>query len=130
VKQTPGAIGYVELAYALENKLPQAQLQNKAGKWAVCTVPAVRAAAATKPDVSATNFSIVDTAGANTWPISGYTWVMVYENPADKARAKMTKDVLAWTVTKGQPIAGGLNYVPLPENVQASAAKTLSAIKL
>lgn len=130
VKQTPGAVGYVELAYALENKMDQAQVQNKGGKWVVCNASAVRAAAATKPDVSSTNFSIVDSAGAESWPISGYVWAMVYENPSDKARAKTTKDVLSWAVTKGQPIAGTLNYVPLPDNVQASATKTLSQIKL
>jgi phosphate transport system substrate-binding protein len=130
VKQTPGAVGYVELAYAIENKMPQAQVQNKGGKWAVCNASAVRAAAATKPDVSATNFSIVDRAGGDSWPISGYTWAMVYENPSDKGRAKMTKDVLSWAVTKGQRIAGTLNYVPLPENVQTTATKTLSQIKL
>ncbi|HEX3469241.1 MAG TPA: phosphate ABC transporter substrate-binding protein PstS [Candidatus Elarobacter sp.] len=130
VKQTPGGIGYVELAYALENKMEQAQLENKAGKWSVCTQGGTRAAAATRPDVSATNFSIVDAAAPNAWPISGYTWVMVYETPSDKARAKMTKDVLAWTVTKGQSIAGTLNYVPLPENVQQTALKTLGQIKL
>jgi phosphate transport system substrate-binding protein len=130
VKQTPGAVGYVELAYALENQLTQAQLQNKGGKWAICTVSGVRAAAATKPDVNATSFSIVDATGPESWPISGYTWAMVYENPSDKDRAKVTKDVLSWAVTKGQSIAGTLNYVPLPENVQASATKTLSQIKL
>lgn len=130
VKQTPGAIGYVELAYALENKLTQAQLQNKGGKWAPCTASGVRAAAATKPDVSATSFSIVDAGGSESWPISGYTWAMVYANPSDKGRAKLTKDVLSWAVTKGQPIAGTLNYVPLPDNVQSSATKTLSQIKL
>jgi phosphate transport system substrate-binding protein len=130
VKQTPGAIGYVELAYALENKMTQAAIENKAGKFAICTTAGVKAAAATRPDVNATNFSIVDAAGADSWPISGYSWVVVYQNPQDKARAKMTKDVLAWTVTKGQAIAGTLDYVPLPENVQATAMKTLSQISL
>jgi phosphate transport system substrate-binding protein len=126
VKQTVGAIGYVELAYALENKMPQAMVQNKAGKYAECGLDNVKAAAATKPDVSSTNFSIVDSAAANAWPIAGYTWAFVYQNPTDKVRAKLTKDVLAWAVTKAQPIAGTLNYVPLPENVQQTALKTLA----
>lgn len=130
VKQTPGAIGYVELAYAIENKMTQAMVQNKAGKYSECSLENVKVAAATKPNVSATNFSIVDAAGANAWPISGYTWAFVYSNPSDKARAKMTKDVLAWTVTKGQSIAATLDYVPLPENVQQTAMKTLAQIKL
>lgn len=130
VKQTPGAIGYVELAYAIENKMTQAMIQNKAGKYSYCTLEHVKAAAATKPNVSPVDFSIVDAAVPNAWPISGYSWVMVYGHPADKARAKVTKDVLAWTVTKAQPIAGTLNYVPLPSNVQKEALKTLSKIVL
>jgi phosphate transport system substrate-binding protein len=130
VKQTPGAIGYVELAYAIENKLSQSMVQNKAGKWGECALENVKAAAATKPDVSPTNFSIVDTSAADAWPIAGYTWAFVYQNPTDKARAKITKDVLAWAVTKAQPIAGTLNYVPLPQNVQQTALKTLAKVSL
>lgn len=130
VKQTPGTIGYVELAYAIENKMTQAMVANKAGKYSYCTLNHVKAAAATKPDVSPADFSIVDAAVPDAWPISGYTWAMVYQNPSDKARAKVAKDVLAWTITKGQPIAAQLNYVPLPPNVQQSALKTLAKISL
>lgn len=130
VKQTPGAIGYVELAYAIENKLSQASIQNKAGKFLECDLDDVKAAAATKPDVSPENFSIVDTAAANAWPIAGYTWAFVYQNPTDKVRAKVTKEALAWAVTKAQPIAATLNYVPLPENVQQTALRTLAKVSL
>jgi phosphate transport system substrate-binding protein len=130
VQQTPGAIGYVELAYALENKMEQAQIQNKAGKYSLCTLDHVKAAAATRPDVSASDFSIVDANGADSWPISGYSWAVIYQNPADKARAKVVKDVLTWLVTKGQAIAANLNYVPLPENVQQTALKTLAKVSL
>ena len=80
VKQTPGAIGYVELAYAIENKLSQSMVQNKAGKWAECTLDNVKAAAATRPDVSPTSFSIVDAAAPNASPIAGYTWAFVPES--------------------------------------------------
>jgi phosphate transport system substrate-binding protein len=130
VKQTPGAIGYVELAFALENKMDQAILQNKAGKWAICTPMGVKAAASTKASVSPTDFSIVDATGANSWPISGFSWGMVYEQPSDKARAKLTRDALVWLVTAGQPIAATLNYVPLPSNVEAYARKQLERVKL
>ena len=130
VKQTPGAIGYVELAYALENKMTQAMVQNKAGKYSICTLEHVKVAAATKPEVSSTNFSIVDATGAEAWPISGYSWVVVDQSATDKARSKVTKDLLTWLVTKGQPIAGSLNYVPLPENVQQTALATLAKISL
>ncbi len=81
VRSTPGAIGYVELAYVIENKMPAVTLQNKAGKWVACSPETVAAAAATKPNVSPTNFSIVDSAGANSYPVSGYSWVMIYKEP-------------------------------------------------
>jgi phosphate transport system substrate-binding protein len=131
VRQTPGAIGYVELAYAIENKMSTAEVQNKAGKWLSCTESSVRAAAATKANVSATDFSIVDRPGNDAYPIAGYTWAFVYQNPSDKARAKLVKDVLSWvTGNDAQRIAGSLNYVPLPETVQATAKKAIAEVKV
>ncbi len=131
VRQTTGGIGYVELAYAMENKLSTAQLENKAGKWVFCTASTVHAAASTKPNVSATDFSIVDRSEANAYPISGYTWAFVYENPTDKARAKLVRDVLTWvTGNDAQKIAASLNYVALPETVQDTAKKALAEVKV
>jgi phosphate transport system substrate-binding protein len=130
VRQTPGAIGYVELAYALENKMTQAELQNKAGKWLISTAAGAKAAAATKASVTPTDFSIVDAPGANAWPISGFSWVMVYEQPSDKGRGKLVRDVLSWLVTDGQSIAGSLNYVPLPPNISGFAKKQLDRMKV
>lgn len=130
IKQTPGAIGYIELAYAVENKMASAQIQNATGKFVGCSSATVGAAAATKPNVSASDFSIVDSNGANAYPIAGYSWVILYADPSDKARAKMVKDVLEWAATSGQAIAGTLNYVPLPSNVQSTARRSLSQIKL
>jgi phosphate transport system substrate-binding protein len=130
VKQTPGAIGYVELAYVIENKMTSALLENKAGKFLPCTADGVRFAAASKANVTATDFSIVDAAGALSYPISGYSWAFVYQEPKDKARAKLVVDALEWLVTDGQPIAGVLNYVPLPARVQQFSKKALDQVKL
>jgi len=130
VRQTPGAIGYVELAYVIENKMSAAKLENAAGKFLACTQADVAAAAATKPNVSATDYSIVNAKGADAYPIAGYTWAMVYAQPADKGRAKLVRDVLEWTITQGQGIAGGLNYAPLPANVQKSALRALEQVKV
>jgi phosphate transport system substrate-binding protein len=131
VRQTAGAIGYVELAYAIENKMTTAQVENKSGKWLFCTQSTVRAAAATKGNVSATDFSIVDRPGDNAYPISGYVWAFVYENPSDKSRAKLVKEVLSWvTGADAQKIAGSLNYVPLPDAVQETAKKALAEVKV
>jgi phosphate transport system substrate-binding protein len=126
VRQTPGAIGYVELAYVIQNNMTAALLQNRAGKWVACSTDTVAAAAATKPEVSATNFSIVDAPGANSYPISGYSWVVVYKKPADPARAKALYEVLSWLVgPQGQSNAKSVHYVALPVNVQNAASATL-----
>jgi phosphate transport system substrate-binding protein len=130
VQQTPGAIGYVELAYVLENHMAQAQLINASGAALICSPQTVGVAAATKPEISATDFSIVDRKSKGAWPISGYAWAMLYAEPSDKARARLTHDVLEWTVTDGQAIASGLDYVPLPVTVQATAKRALAEIKL
>ena len=130
VRQTPGAIGYVELAYALENKMTQAVLQNRSGKWLLSTASGAKAAAATKKSISPTDFSIVDTSGDRAWPISGFSWAMVYERPADKTRGRLVRDVMTWLVTQGQPIAGTLNYVPLPANIAEFSRKQLGRMQV
>ena len=131
IRNTPGAIGYIELAYALENSMAAATLQNRSGQWVACTQPAVRAAAASKPTVSAKkSFSIVNAAGAQSYPIAGYSWVMVYQKPSDPNRGKLIKAVLQWLIAnQAQSIAGGLKYVPLPANVQASASRSLASMQ-
>ncbi|HEY4433839.1 MAG TPA: hypothetical protein VGM99_05500, partial [Candidatus Cybelea sp.] len=107
-------------------KMTAALLQNKAGKWVACTPESVAAAAASKPEVSASNFSIVDAAGANSYPIAGYSWVVVYKKPSDAGRAKALYNVLSWLIgPSGQDNAKSVDYVPLPRNVQETAAATL-----
>ncbi len=130
VRSTPGAIGYVELAYVIENHMPAALLQNRAGKWVACTTETVAAAAATKPEVSATNFSIVDSGGASSYPISGYSWVVIYKNQSDRNRAKILYGALSWLAgPQGQENAKSVDYVPLPRNVQATAQATLNQMQ-
>jgi phosphate transport system substrate-binding protein len=121
VKQTPGSIGYVELAYLLENNMAYAQVQNKAGTYVYPSIDTVTAAAATKPNVSATDFSIVDADCPQCYPISGYSWLMLYQKPQDAARGKQLKDIMTWLATDAQPIAKTVDYVPLPDNVQKEA---------
>ena len=121
VKQTPGSIGYVELAYLLENNMDYAQVQNKAGTYVYPSIETVTAAAATKPNVSATDFSIVDADCPQCYPVSGYSWVMLYQKPQDAARGKQLKEIMTWLATDAQPIAKTVDYVPLPDNVQKQA---------
>lgn len=131
IRNTPGAIGYVELAYALQNSMATATLQNRAGNWIACTQQSVRAAAAAKPSVSATSFSIVNGAGAQSYPIAGYSWAIVYKDPANRARAKIVRDVLEWLIgNEAQQIGASLSYVPLPANVAISARRSLQTINV
>ena len=131
VRNTAGAIGYVELAYAVENHMPSAIIQNRSGKWLSCSVDTVRAAAATKPRISAGDFSIVDRPGSGAYPIAGYSWAVVYKNMQDKGRARVIHDVLSWIVSdQAQRIAGSLDYVPLPDNVQQTAQRTLKEMDI
>ena len=106
------------------------QLQNKTGSWLSPSIETIAAAAASKSVVSATDFSIVDADGANSYPISGYSWLMVYQKPADPARGTIVKKVLTWLVTDGQEIAKSIDYVPLPKNVQDVALKAISQMQV
>ncbi len=129
VRQSAGAIGYVELAYVIENHITYGQLQNKAGSWVSPSIATIAAAAASRSNVSATDFSIVDAEGANSYPISGYSWLMVYQKPADPARGAIVKKVLSWLVTDGQVVAKSVDYVPLPKNAQEVALKAISQMQ-
>ncbi len=129
VSQSPGAVGYVELAYALQNEMAYALVRNRDGNYLYPTVETIKAAAATKPGVSAADFSIVDAPGANSYPIAGYSWVVLYQMPPNPRRAALVKAAMQWLVTKGQETAESVGYVPLPEKVQAQALAILSRMR-
>ncbi|HEY6147881.1 MAG TPA: phosphate ABC transporter substrate-binding protein PstS [Thermoanaerobaculia bacterium] len=131
VKQTPGAIGYVELIYALQNKIDYGSVQNMAGEFVVASVPSVTAAAAAAAKQMPADFrvSITNAPGAGVYPISSFTWLLFYESPKDKARAKVMKDFTRWALTDGQKFASDLGYAPLPEDVVKLELQALDRIK-
>lgn len=129
VRNNPGAVGYVELAYALENDMTFAAIRNKAGAFVLPTLDSVRAAAAQKAAVSPTDFSIVDQGGAASYPICGYSWVMLWKNQSDASKGKALVDLFNWMVTSGQSYAAKVHYVPLPASVQNTARKAIAAIR-
>ena len=128
ISNTPGAIGYIELAYAVQNDMSYVALQNTAGEYVLPSIDTIKAAAAQKPEVSWTDFSITDMPGKDSYGISGYSWIMVWKNQADPARGRQLADMLKWLVTGGQQYALKVNYVPLPENVQSVAIKAIGSI--
>ena len=104
VTQTPGSIGYVELIYALQNKISYGQVQNAAGEFVTASVDSVTAAAAAAAANMPADFrvSITNAAGPGVYPISSFTWLLLYEDPTDKAQAQVMVDFMKWALADGQ----------------------------
>ncbi len=120
IKSTPYSIGYIELAYAIQNNFSYAAVKNKSGAFVAPSAASVAADADQKTSVSATDFSIVDQAGAASYPISGYSWAILLQKQASDTTGAQVVKVLDWTTHTGggQDVAPALDYVPLPPAVQ------------
>jgi phosphate transport system substrate-binding protein len=129
VKQTPGAIGYVELIYALQNKLPFADVKNAGGKYIAASLDSVTAAMATAKVPDDFRFSMVNAPGADAYPIAGATWLLVYETQKDPAKGKKIVEFLNWALTEGEQMAASLNYAPLPNGLRERALARVKEIK-
>jgi phosphate transport system substrate-binding protein len=131
VRQTPGSIGYVELIYALQNKISYGPVQNASGEFAKASVESVTAAAAAATAAMPKDFrvSITNAPGKGVYPISSFTWLLLYENPKDKAQSKMMVDFVKWALTDGQKFAPDLGYAPLPDPVVKLEMEALKTIK-
>ena len=131
VSQTPGALGYVELIYALQNKISYGSVQNMAGKFVRGSTASVTAAASAAAGQMPADFrvSITNAPGDNAYPISSFTWLLFYENPQDKATAKTMVEFMKWALTDGQKFAPDLGYAPLPKEVVDLEMKALQRIK-
>jgi phosphate transport system substrate-binding protein len=129
VTSTAGAIGYVELAYVVQAKMAQAFLKNKNGKFVQASVEGATAAAEQNKEVSPTNFSITDEPGDTTYPIAGFSWVIVHTSYSDANKGKAIAYLFKWLVTDGQTIGTSLQYAPLPTSVQGLALSNVKLIK-
>ena len=132
VKQTPGSIGYVELIYALQNQISYGMVQNTAGNFVAASTDSVTAAAAGAAQQMPADFrvSITNAPGEGAYPISSFTWLLLYEDPEDKAKARIMVDFIQWALTDGQTFARELGYAPLPPVVVEMEKKALQTIKL
>jgi phosphate transport system substrate-binding protein len=119
IKQTEGSIGYVELAYAIKNNIPYANLKNQSGNFVEPTFYSVGAAAesASQNMPADLRVSITDPTGKDSYPISGFTWLLIYQNMKNETKARALFNFLKWAMGKGQSLAAGLYYVPLPASV-------------
>lgn len=131
IKQVEGAIGYTELVYAAQNKLPFASIKNKAGKFVVPNPDSITAAAAGTvaqlPEDMRT--SITDADGDGAYPISSYTYLLVYQDMDNKVKAEALAKFLKWAISDGQKISKDLNYAPLPAEVVKKVEDKIKALK-
>jgi phosphate transport system substrate-binding protein len=132
VTQTPGSIGYVELIYALQNKISHGAVQNMGGEFVKGSVESVTLAAASAAGKMPPDFrvSITNAPGKGVYPISSFTWLLLYENAKDKAQAKAMVEFVKWALTDGQKFAAPLGYAPLPNEVVKLEMAALAKIKV
>lgn len=133
VKQTPGAIGYVELAYANQNKMSSAMLKNAAGEYvapAIASVTAAAAGAAAKlPSTTDYRVSIVNASGRGVYPISSFTWIILYQKQSDPGKGKKLVDFLHWALSDGQAMEAPLDYAPLPDAMRSALMAKIETVK-
>jgi len=132
VQQVPGSIGYVELIYALQNKIAYGSVQNLAGEFVRASVASVTAAAAGAATKMPADFrvSITNAEGKGVYPISSFTWLLLYENPKDKAQSKAMVEFVKWALSDGQKFAPELGYAPLPAEVVKLELAALAKIRV
>jgi phosphate transport system substrate-binding protein len=129
IKQMPGAIGYIELVYAIQNQLAYASIKNAAGNYITPSVASVTAAlaAATVPDDF--RFSMVNPPGADVYPIAGATWLLVYQQQRDAAKGRKMVEFLKWAMNQGEAMAPRLEYAPLPPALSQRVLAEIGGIK-
>jgi len=131
VKQQPGAIGYVELIYAVQNKIDFGTVQNSAGKFVKASLAGVTSAAAVAVGSMPRDFrvSITNAPGDATYPITSFTWLLVYEKQKDKEKGKILTEFMRWMLTEGQKMTEDLSYAPLPKGVVDMEMSALEKVK-
>ncbi len=131
IMKARGSIGYVELAYVLQNSMTYGPVKNKAGVFVWPTIESARAAAATVKHIpSDFNVLFVDQPGKDAYPIAGFTYIIIYKKQLDPVKGKELLDFLRWAYTKGQPMLNSLDYVSIPENLIKRIDKQLKEVKI
>jgi len=129
VRGMPGTIGYVELIYALQNKMSFGSIKNASGTWVKGSIEGVTAAAANAKIPADFRVSITNASGADVYPISSFTYLLIPVKSADPAKGKVIKDMLSWIVKSGQSEVESLSYAPLPQSVVDNVLKAIYAIQ-
>jgi len=130
IRQLPGAIGYVELIYAIQNNIPYGSVRNSSGIFLKATLEGVTAAAASAPKMPADfRVSITNAPGKDAYPISSFTWLLIPAQSKDAAKGKILADFLNWMVTDGQKMTNALSYASLPDSVVAKVKEAIKQVK-
>jgi phosphate transport system substrate-binding protein len=130
IRQLAGAIGYIELIYAVENKIPYGSVRNSSGAFVQGSLESVTAAAASAPKMPADfRVSITNAPGKDAYPISSFTWLLIPAQSKDASKGKILADFLNWMVTDGQQMTSALAYAPLPDNVVAKVKDAIRQVK-
>ncbi len=130
IRQLSGAIGYVELIYAVQNKIAYGSVRNSAGTFVKASLESVTAAAASAPKMPDDfRVSITNAPGKDAYPISSFTWLLIPAQAKDPAKGKILADFLNWMVSDGQKMTAELSYAPLPENVAAKVREAIKQVK-
>jgi phosphate transport system substrate-binding protein len=130
VRQLPGAIGYVELIYALQNKISFGEVRNAAGNWERASIEGVTEAAASIKQLPADyRVSITNAPGKDAYPISSFTYLLIPVHSADPAKGKVIKDLLSWIINSGESEVSAFSYAPLPKNVAEKVLKTVYSLQ-
>jgi phosphate transport system substrate-binding protein len=128
VRQLPGAVSYVELTYALQNHISFGTVRNAAGNWVKPSIAGATAAAATAKMPDDYRVSITNAPGADAWPISSFSWMLVPVKPFHPENEKTMRDLLSWIVKSGESEASSLSYAPIPQNVADMLLKTIYSL--
>jgi len=130
IRQLQGAIGYVELIYAVQNNIPFGSVRNAAGTFVKASLEGVTAAAASAPKMPADfRVSITNAPGKDAYPISSFTWLLIPQQSKDSAKGKILADFLTWMVGDGQKMTAALSYAPLPDSVVQKVKETIKQVK-
>ncbi len=130
IRQMDGSFGYVELIYAIQNKIPYAAIKNSAGEWLKGSLEGATAAAASVKEMPADfRVSITNAPGKEAYPISSFTWLLIPTQSKDQAKGKILVDFLNWMLSDGEKMTASLDYAPLPENVEAKVREAIKQVR-
>jgi len=127
IRNLPGSVGYIELIYALQNKINYGSVKNSSGAFVKADLASTTAAAAGVKMPADFRVSITNPPGKTAYPIASFTWLLIPTNPSDKNKGKMVKDLVLWALDNGEGMASGLSFAPLPKEVADKAKAAVSS---